>query len=258
MSHYVRLMLVVASQTFRDARRNKIFYATFAFALLVVANATLFTEVTITELDRILVDAGFAVISVFALLLTVFVGVGIINREIDRKSSYVVVSRSLPRSAYIVGKYLGLLAIVWFATAVLLLVFVAVMVAYKAPVSATLLWAYMGLLGETAVVGAFAVLCSCVASSVVSAFASGVMLVGGHLVENMHAWTSRGAASALSRTLGNVVYYTLPNLERLSFKTELTYQLPVYGLAPALLYAMTYVAFFMAIAVVAFSRRDFR
>src|SRR5688572_30206335 len=104
-------ILTIARQTLTEARRNKVFYSIFLFALIVILNSTLFTEVTITTMDRVLKDTGMAAINIFALALTVFTGVGVINREIDRKSLFAVIAKPIGRYEFIVGKYLGLLAI---------------------------------------------------------------------------------------------------------------------------------------------------
>ena len=73
-------ILTIAGQTFTEARRNRVFYSLFLFALVVVLSSIIFTEVTTTTMDRVLKDTGLAAINIFALALTIFAGVGIINR----------------------------------------------------------------------------------------------------------------------------------------------------------------------------------
>ena len=109
-------VLAIAGQTLTEARRNRVFYSVFLFGLVVVLNSVIFTEVTSTTMDRVLKDTGLAAINLFALALTVFTGVGIVNREIDRKSIYTILAKPISRFGYILGKYLGLLAIILRAT----------------------------------------------------------------------------------------------------------------------------------------------
>ena len=96
-------ILTIAAQTFTEARRNRVFYSLFLFALVVVLSSVIFTEVTTTTMDRVLKDTGLAAINVFALALTIFAGVGIINREIDRRSIYTVLAKPVSRFRYILG-----------------------------------------------------------------------------------------------------------------------------------------------------------
>jgi hypothetical protein len=69
-------IVTIAAQTFTEARRNRVFYSLFLFALVVVLSSIIFTEVTTTTMDRVLKDTGLAAINVFALALTIFAGRG--------------------------------------------------------------------------------------------------------------------------------------------------------------------------------------
>src|SRR4051794_12538260 len=102
-------LLPIALNTFREARRNKIFYSTLFFAVILILTSTLVTEVTFVSMDRILRDVGFATINLFAVGMAIFLGIGMVNREIERKTIYTVISKPVPRWAFILGKDLGLL-----------------------------------------------------------------------------------------------------------------------------------------------------
>jgi Cu-processing system permease protein len=60
--------------------------------------------------------------------------------------------------------------------------------------------------------------------------------------------------------VGKAVYYALPNLSRLNYRVQATYEIhsPLSELAPSMLYAVAYSAVMIAIAVVLFARRDFK
>lgn len=254
-----RIPLAIAGQTFTEARRNKIFYSIFFFALVIILNSVLFTEVTIVSVDRILKDTGIAAINIFALILTIFTGVGIINREIDRRSIYAILAKPTPRYAFILGKYLGLLSITLATSALMLLGLVAVMISFKTPVHDALFAGYLGIVVEAAVIGAFAVLCSSFTSSLISAFFCIALFISGHLSGELLFYL-RKLDSEFLRTLGRVLYYLVPNLERFNFKLNVTYDLSVAGstLLSMTLYGLTYVVAFLVGAVVVFSNRDFR
>jgi ABC-type transport system involved in multi-copper enzyme maturation permease subunit len=252
-------VLAIAGQTLTEARRNRVFYSLFLFALVVVLSSYISTEVTMATMDRVLKDTGLAAINIFALALTVFTGVGVINREVDRKSIYTVLAKPIGRFSYILGKYLGLLAVILITSGIMFAGLLVVMKVYKTDIRVGIFLGYLGVVLEVMVLGAIAVLCSSFTSSFVSAFICGAIFISGHLSSEFFR-VSQKSASGLSRWAGKAIYYGLPNLERFNFKHEATYDLGVSPtlLAMVVLFALAYVAAALLAAVIVFSRRDFR
>ena len=252
-------VLTIANQTLTEARRNRVFYSVFLFALIVVLNSIIFTEVTSTTMDRVLKDVGLAAINVFALALTIFTGVGIINREIDRKSIYTILAKPVSRLGYILGKYLGLLTIIVVTSTIMFVGLLCVMKGYKTDIRSGIFLGFLGIVLEVVVLGAIAVLCSSFTTSFVSAFICAAVYISGHLSpEFLRA--ARKADTLWGRKLGEAIYYLLPNLERFNFKYQATYDL---GVAPSTLvmvivFALAYAGAALLGAVIIFSRRDFR
>ncbi|HZJ55895.1 MAG TPA: ABC transporter permease subunit [Myxococcaceae bacterium] len=252
-------VLTIANQTLTEARRNRVFYSVFLFALIVILNAVVFTEVTSTTMDRVLKDVGLAAINVFALALTIFTGVGIINREIDRKSIYTVLAKPISRFGYILGKYLGLLTIILATSTIMFVGLLLVMKGYKTEIRAGIFLGFFGILLEVVVLGAIAVLCSSFTTSFVSAFICAAVYISGHLSpEFLRA--ARKADSAVGRIAGETIYYLLPNLERFNLKYQATYDLTISGaaLATVVTFALAYASAALMGAVIIFGRRDFR
>jgi ABC-type transport system involved in multi-copper enzyme maturation permease subunit len=251
-------VLAIAGQTLTEARRNRVFYSVFLFGLVVVLNAVIFTEVTSTTMDRVLKDTGLGAINIFALALTVFTGVGIVNREIDRKSIYTILAKPISRFGYILGKYLGLLAVIAITSTVMFVCLLVVMKGYKTQIHAGMFLGFFGILLEVMVLGAIAVLCSSFTTSFVSAFICAAIWLSGHLSTDF-LWAARKSTPVL-RALGEFLYYVLPNLERFNFKYQATYDLMVSErtLLTVLLFGLAYSAAALLAAVLVFSRRDFR
>jgi len=252
-------VLAIAGQTLTEARRNRVFYALFLFALVVVLNSVIFTQVTITTMDRVLKDTGLAAINVFALALTIFTGVGIVNREIDRKSIYSILAKPISRAGYILGKYLGLLAIIFITCGAMFIGLLISMASYKADIHVGIFLGFFGVLLEVMVLGAVAVLCSSFTTSFISAFICAAVYISGHLSTEFLRVVMR-SSSAPKRWLGEAVYYLLPNLERFNFKYQATYDLMVSSrtLAAVTIFALAYIGAALVAAVLVFERRDFR
>lgn len=253
-------ILAIAWQTLTEARRNRVFYAVFLFAMVVVLNSVLFAEVTMSTMDRVLKDTGVGAINAFALALTVFTGIGIVNRELDKKSIYSIVAKPIARYQYVLGKYVGLLAIAVTTCGAMFLCLLAAMAYYRTPITASVALGLYGIFLEVAVLGAFALLCSTFTSSFVSAFLTAAVFISGHLSAELYYFLSRPKTPVASRLLGQGLYYVVPNLERFNFKYQVTYDRMVGAdtLLLSLGYATAYSAAFLVLAVIVFSRRDFR
>ena len=100
----------IALNTFREAVRDKILYSLLFFALVMIGGSVLVADLTIGEYGKIIRDLGLASISIFGLLIAIFVGIGLIYKEIERKTIYTIASKPVPRWEFLVGKYLGLVA----------------------------------------------------------------------------------------------------------------------------------------------------
>lgn len=252
-------LFTIAHQTFTEARRNKIFYSIFLFALVVVLNSVLFTEVTITTVDRMIKDAGVAAINAFALALTVFIGVGVINREVDRRSLYAVITKPIGRWEFILGKYVGLMSVMLVTCGAMSLGLLVALINFKTPLTHGLFLGFLGVFLEVAVLGALALLCSTFTNAFVSGFITAAVFISGHLSTELK-FAAIKSGSAFSKAMGWAIYYLVPNLERFNFKLQVTYDLPFEPeiVATSVAYSLMYVASFLIAAVVIFERRDFR
>ncbi len=251
-------VLTIAAQTFTEARRNRVFYSLFLFALVVVLSSVIFTEVTATTVDRMLKDTGLAAINVFALALTIFAGVGIINREIDRRSIYTVLAKPVSRLSYVVGKYLGLVSIILATSSLMFLGLLAVMKGYRTEIHTGIFLGFLGILLEVLVLGAVAVLCSTFTTSFISAFICTAVYLSGHLSTEFLRVVRKSAGAR--RVVGETIYYLVPNLERFNFKYHATYDVsvPSTTLLAVVLFGLAYASAALLGAVVVFQRRDFR
>src|SRR3954466_4012050 len=106
----MRATLLVAVHVFRDSVRDKVLYSIVAFAVLLIASSLLMAQLTAGQDVKIIKDLGLAAMSMFGLFIAVFIGIGLVAREIDRRSIYALLAKPVRRSEFVVGKYLGLVA----------------------------------------------------------------------------------------------------------------------------------------------------
>jgi ABC-type transport system involved in multi-copper enzyme maturation permease subunit len=249
----------IAFNTFREARRNRVFYSILFFGVVFILLSVLFTEVTFVAMDRILRDVGFGTINLFSVGLAIFLGIGMVNREIERKTIYTVISKPVSRAAFILGKNLGLLLTLLATAGLMFAGFLLTLLSYRSPIEATMLQPLYTLVLELCVITSFATFCSTWTSSGLSAFFTGGLFVIGHLARDIRTFGALSNNPAIRRTSA-WLYWALPDLERLNLKNTITYLQPVSAmeLARITAYAALWCSVFLLAAIGIFQNRDFR
>ena len=98
----------VAFNTFREAVRDRVLYNLVAFALLISGAAILVGEISIEVERLVVINLGLTAVSIFGVVIAIFIGIGLVQKEIDKKTLYTVLSRPLERWEFVVGKFFGL------------------------------------------------------------------------------------------------------------------------------------------------------
>ena len=104
----MRSIIVIALNTFRENLRDKILYSLLIFAALLMGASILLGALTIAEQEKIIADMGLASINVIGVIIAIFVGIGLVSKEIERRTIYTILAKPISRSQFILGKYLGL------------------------------------------------------------------------------------------------------------------------------------------------------
>lgn len=259
MTDRLSQIATVARVTFLEARRNRITLAVLVFALVIVVASVLFQEVTTTALDRIVRDAGLAMIQGFGLVLAVLLGVSVVSREIDRKTVYMLVSKPLRRSDYIVGKLLGVALSIFATAGAMAVAFLVQQLLYGAPIRPVLFAACWLMLMELLVVASFSLFGSTFVSPIMSGFMSVGLFLIGELSSDLYAIALRSKAQPL-RGLFKALFYVLPNFDRLNLKNEASIlaDVSIARVASGTAYAMVFVACFTLAAIAVFRGRDLK
>src|ERR1700750_1187818 len=102
----MRSTLLVATHVFKDSVRDKVLYSIVAFAVLLMATSYLIGQLTAGQDVKIIKDLALVAMSLFGLFIAVFIGIGLVAREIDRRSIYAVLAKPVRRPEFVIGKYL--------------------------------------------------------------------------------------------------------------------------------------------------------
>jgi ABC-type transport system involved in multi-copper enzyme maturation permease subunit len=253
----LKRVLAVAANTYRETVRERVLYNLVFFAILMTLCGLLIGELSIRQDEKIVKDVGLAAMDVFGTLIAVFIGVGLVSKEIERRSLYPLLAKPLGRAEFLVGKFAGLGFTLLVNVGVMALGLYLTLLATGRPFDPLLLKAvyplYLGLL----VVVALALLFSTVtSSSALAAVCTVCLILAGRfsdVIKNMH-----DVAPNVPKWLINFLYYMIPNFRAFDFKNRVVYGDPVPwgGLAWVTLYAVVYVTVVLGVAEAAFRRKD--
>jgi ABC-type transport system involved in multi-copper enzyme maturation permease subunit len=253
-------LTAITLNTFREAIRDRVLYNLILFVLLLVASAPLFGQISIGMEKLILVNVGLSSISLFGVIIAIFIGIGLVSKEIEKKTLYTILSRPVRRWEFIVGKYLGLIMTLVVNTALMTAGFyIALMITNGLHKTDSLLLVaiYFTVL-QFLIVTALTVLFSTFSSPIFSAIFAFALFVIGTFAEDLKnfAAISKGAA----KLLATAAAYLMPNFASLNVIAQTAHDQGVGGrlILFNTLYAMLYSASAVAAAVLIFERRNLK
>ena len=253
---------LVASHVFKESVRDRVLFAIAAFALLLVAASVLIGQITAGQDVKIIKDIGLATLELAGVLMAVFIGVGLVSREIERKSVYSLLAKPVHRWEFVLGKYLGLVGTI--AVNVLLMtVALFVVLAWlerKVP-DPILLKAVVLILGELALLTAVALFFSTFSSSgILSAGLTLGVWVVGLFSEDLRGFSAIVNSRVLASTV-RAVGLMVPAFSAFDIKAEVVSGRPPVlwsYVAMTLAYAACYAGALVGASMAIFSRREFK
>jgi len=254
----MRAILAIAHNTFREAIRDRILYLLLVFALVMIASSRVVSVLTVGDEDKIIKDLGLATIGLFGVLTAIFVGVGLVFKEIERRTIYTIVTKPIHRHQFIVGKYLGLVLTLAVNTAVMTGGYYALLFMRGTATPRLLLAIGMSFV-EFLVVTAIAVFFSSFSTPILSGIFTLSAYVLGHLSWSLLLLRDR-IGEGFGASLCVWLYRILPNLERFNVKAEVVHGLvlPASQLGWSTVYGLAWTSLILVAAALAFTRRDFQ
>lgn len=262
----------LALLTFREGVRDRAIIGIGLFSLMMMAVTQIIISFFMRELNKVAVDINLSVITLAGLLLTFFVSINLMAKDIDKKTIYCVLSKPLSRAAYVWGKYLGLLLILAAAFAVLT-VFTSLTISVAKLQYANWFGGFSWLEYYKAVYAAFLMLSvlnaiviffsSITSSSFITLLFSISVYIGGQTIEEVVLYLKSGAGKE-SELFGSIekvidiVQYILPNLSVFDLKTQAAHAISVSFsyLAGISIYALIYSAVLVLAACLIFNKRE--
>jgi ABC-type transport system involved in multi-copper enzyme maturation permease subunit len=250
---------VIAQNVFREVIRDRVLYLVPAFVLFLGLALKILPEISSIASDKIFVDLGLATTAILGLMVTIFVGTNLINKEIEKRTVIVLLAKPVSRSELILGKHLGLSAVVALLVGSMTLIFMVLLsfnqITY-APLA--ILLTNIFLILQLSLIVAVAILFGVSTSSLLATLMTFAIFLVGQFSPDLIRLINLTKNPELQK-LAKYLYMILPDLSRLNYR-----DLAVYNALPDATtlainggYGLLYTLFILAIAMLIFGRRQF-
>ncbi len=252
-------VFTIANNGFKEVIRDRILYFIAFFTLLLVLAQRIITEIAAGTQEIILLDFGIGAIAILCVIVAIFVGTALINKEIEKRTLLMLIPKPISRAELILGKHLGLTAVLGVTIAIMMGIYLAMLsfseITYPAGALAI---SAVYLLLELSLIVAVAILFGVFTSSILATLLSFGVYLMGHFSEDL-VELGKLSKNASIESLTTSLYLVLPNLSRLDLKNE-----AVYGLLPTsiellnhALYGILYTALLLIISMMIFAQKEF-
>jgi ABC-type transport system involved in multi-copper enzyme maturation permease subunit len=253
---------IVALNTFREAVRDRALYSLVFFALLMMVAAIVVGQISIGIEESVIVSLGLSAISVIGLLISIFLGVALVSKEMEKRTLYALLAKPVRRWEFLLGKFGGLVLTLAVNTAAMALGLLLVMLYVKHTLErsdAVVLVAVYFILLKLALIVALALLFSCYTTPLLAIlFTAGLYIVGLYVQElrNLPVDVMSPGTAAFTKWLS----YLLPNFENFNVMALAAHGRAVPGalILQNTLYAFVYCTMVLTAASVVFSRRNLK
>lgn len=256
-------ILIIAHNTFRETIRDRVLRVIVGLCLVVILASRAIAEISLGQDLKVIADLSLGAIDLFGMVLCVFIGTGLIYKEIDKRTLYTVVSRPVHRWEFIIGKYLGMGTTLF----VTLSLMGAVFCLFYALNGGRLNWIMLGsvylLFIGLMLLNAIAIFFSTMASPTVSAICTVVIFIIGRATYELKYLAER--FTGVTQDAVMALYYLLPNFNNFNIKMAAVYgrfdAVQHMEVNPAifvhsLTYGVAYIALLLYLASVIFNKRN--
>ena len=251
----------IAFNTFREAVRDRVLYNLIAFALLLVGASLLFGQISIGIERIVLINLGLTAVSIFGTVIAIFIGIGLVSKEIDKRTLYTVLARPVRRWEFIAGKFCGLVGTLVVNTVFMAVGFFAALLYLThrfVHADLYLVVALYFIVLQFVIVTALALLFSSFSTPLESAVFAFALFLIGTFAEDLRAFAAM--AHGVSHWLATGLAYVIPNFAALNVVSSVAHDQPVAAglIAYNTGYALLYSAAAIAGAIVIFEYRNLK
>ncbi|MFP4503028.1 MAG: ABC transporter permease [Candidatus Hydrogenedentota bacterium] len=250
-------ILAVAGNTFRESVRDKVLYVLLFFAAATILGSKALGWISIGQDLKIVKDISLAALSLFGVLVAIFVGTSLVYKEIDKRTLYTILSQPMHRWEFILGKYLGLVALLGVVVLVMTGVSAGYVLVLGGGLDTMYFLAALLIYAKLLLVTAIAILLSTMTAPILGAVIVFSLYVFGHATGVLRDLPPQFDDTTAKQVL-EAVYYLIPNLANFDIRAEAANGVPVAAryIVWALAYGLLYTVAVLLLAVAAFEDKD--
>lgn len=248
----------IAFNTFKEAIRDRILYLLLFFAAVCIVFSRILALLTVGNKVKIIKDVGLASLSFFGVLMAILMGTGLVYKEIDKKTIYTLLSKPVRRYQFILGKFFGLILTLFIMLSLMSLIFLGVVFFHTFSIPWEIMISVAFIFLEMCLITSVAILFSCFSTPILSSIFSLSFYLIGHFSWSLETILKK-MKPGVGKTLVQILYTFLPDLENFNFKTEVVHHLsiPPQSYFYSTAYGIFYTGFVLLIAILIFKKRDF-
>lgn len=248
---------VIAYYTFKEIFKSKILLNVFFIGLALMVVSYVATEFTFGVPERVAIDFGLGMLSLSSLGISLFLGVNLLSKELESRTVYMIVSRPVSRSSFIIGKIMGLMGIQAINVVILSLMTLTSSFLLGGEISALIIWAVGFIFIESLMLLLVVALVSLLVNNVLTVLLSVVLLLLGHSIKETQQISFIQNSPFLDGLL-DVYHFFLPAFYKLNLKDFVIYEksLPLSYLFPALGYGIIYSGAVLFLIIAIFNRKN--
>ncbi len=260
----------IGLNTYREALRQKVLYALIFFTVVLILFSFFLGQLSFGADTKIIKDMGLAAIMFLGAMLAIFIGVGLVSKEIERRTIYTILSKPVTRAEFVIGKFVGLAMTLGLEVLVMTALLFGILSLYVEPLDFNLFKAVLMIYSELCIVIAVALLFSSYSSSFMSALFSISFLLLGHVTGEFAAIFGPKASKLMAgegwvrlggRVLNGLVsFLKLVNLDHFVINAQIVHGIPVYWgqIGSGALYAFCWIVLLLFAAILVFRMKDLK
>lgn len=249
----------IATVTFIESLRNRTLYILLLFSVVyIILGRTLGYVAPTTDREKMLLVAGLTGMTVFGFIIALFTGMSLVQKEMNERTIYTILSKPVNRHQFIVGKYIGLMLLFLLIVSLMLAILLVFHLISGGEIVIELFYYAFLLVMELSVVTAAAIFFSLLTSPIFSAVATFCLFVAGNAMETIFDRVLYlHHENWLGRYLIIGIHMVIPNFYNFNISNEIInhYSVPFVRVALAAVYGLLFSAVFLYISILIFEKK---
>jgi len=216
----------LAQAVWKESTRDRALLSLSASGIILLLFSIILGKMAVGGSDRVIQNMGMWVIGTWGLISSAYIGANLIRNEFQRQTAYLILSRPVTRTVFLMGKFLGMVMVISTIFMILVCVWLIIMAAKSIPITLSHFIAIGFIWGEWILLAAFSLLLASFTSPVMQVFClTGISFLG-HWARDLKAFAGQ-LDSPFLRQIFEGIYYVLPNLEAVNFRDAALYNQPI-------------------------------